>query len=327
MTFDPFSYPGPSSSGARFRDPAVGGGRDGRGDRRDRGRQGPAVPGGRWEDARSQAHRDPIVWAYDPSVQEGCDSHSRVDRPRAADHAADPSAGGPDPYDYGPAPRARGPYDYGPAPRARGPYDYGSDPGDPGYDYGADPRDEDPYDYDGPDSDYSRRGPHRTRHHRKLRAAARLFDVLMYARRLESSYYGPDPCGPAPYDYDPGPVPRDPYYGPGPWCPPRYVPYRYPPRPLYQHPPRYVPYRYALRRKSKVAAGLLGIFLGCFGAHNFYLGYTSRAVAQLLITLLSFGLLVPVSVLWGFIEGIIILCARPGQPPWGVDAHGVPLTS
>ena len=88
MTFDPFSYPGPSSSGARFRDPAVGGGRDGRGDRRDRGRQGPAAPGGRWGDARPQAHRDPIAWAYDPSAQEGCDSHSRVDRPRAADYAA-----------------------------------------------------------------------------------------------------------------------------------------------------------------------------------------------------------------------------------------------
>ena len=82
-------------------------------------------------------------------------------------------------------------------------------------------------------------------------------------------------------------MPRDPYYGPGPWCPPWYVPYRYPPRPLYQYPPRYVPYRYALRRKSKAAAGLLGIFLGCFGFHNFYLGYTGRAVAQLLITLLS----------------------------------------
>ena len=303
MTFDPFSYPGPSSSGARFRDPAVGGGRDGRGDRRGRGRQGPAAPGGRWGDARPQAHRDPIAWAYDPSAQEGCDSHSRVDRPRAADYAADPFAGRPDPYDYGSAPRARGPYDYG-----------------------SDPRVEDFYD-DRPDPDYSRRGPRRTRRHRKLRAAARLFSVLMYARRLESSYYGPGPYGPAPYDYGPGPVPRDPYYGPGPWCPPRYVPYRYPPRPLYQYPPRYVPYRYALRRKSKAAAGLLGIFLGCFGFHNFYLGYTGRAVAQLLITLLSIGLFAPVSALWGFIEGIVILCARPGQPPWGVDARGVPLTS
>ena len=286
MTFDPFSYPGPSSSGARFRDPAVGGGRDGRGDRRDRGRQGPAAPGGRWGDDRPQAHRDPIAWAYDPFAQEGCDSHSRVDRPRAADYAADPFAGRPDPYDYGSAPRARGPYDYG-----------------------SDPRVEDFYD-DRPDPDYSRRGPRRTRRHRKLRAAAGLFNVLMYARRLESSYYGPGPYGPAPYDYGPGPVPRDPYYGPDPW-----------------YPPRYVPYRYALRRKSKVAAGLLGIFLGCFGAHNFYLGYTGRAVAQLLITLLSFGILAPVSVLWGFVEGIVILCARPGQPLWGVDACGVPLTS
>ena len=283
MTFDLFLHPGLSLGGARFHDPVAGGG----------------CLGG----VQSQAHRDPIAWAYDPSVQEGYDSHSRVDRPRAADYAADPSAGRPDPYDYRATPRARSPYDYG-----------------------ADPRVEDFYD-DRPDPDYSRRGPRRTRRHRKLRAAARLFSVLMYARRLESSYYGPGPYGPAPYDYGPGPVPRDPYYGPGPWCPPRYVPYRYPPRPLYQYPPRYVPYRYALRRKSKAAAGLLGIFLGCFGFHNFYLGYTGRAVAQLLITLLSIGLFAPVSALWGFIEGIVILCARPGQPPWGVDARGVPLTS
>ena len=199
MTFDPFSYPGPSSSGARFRDPAVGGGRDGRGDRRDRGRQGPAAPGGRWGDARPQAHRDPIAWAYDPFAQEGCDSHSRVDRPRAADYAADPFAGRPDPYDYGSAPRARGPYDYGSDPRVEDFYDDRPDP-----DY---------YD-DRPDPDYSRRGPRRTRRHRKLRAAAGLFNVLMYARRLESSYYGPGPYGPAPYDYGPDPVPRDPYYGP-----------------------------------------------------------------------------------------------------------------
>lgn len=36
-----------------------------------------------------------------------------------------------------------------------------------------------------------------------------------------------------------------------------------------------------LTPKSKIAAGLLGIFLGCFGVHNFYLGYTGKAVAQL----------------------------------------------
>ena len=43
--------------------------------------------------------------------------------------------------------------------------------------------------------------------------------------------------------------------------------------------------------KSKIAAGLLGIFLGAFGVHNFYLGYTGKAIAQLLITLLSCGVL------------------------------------
>ena len=91
--------------------------------------------------------------------------------------------------------------------------------------------------------------------------------------------------------------------------------------------PGYPAGAYVADQKSKVAAGLLGIFLGCFGAHNFYLGYTGRAVAQLLITLLSFGLFAPVSVLWGFVEGIVILCARPGQPLWGVDARGVPLIS
>lgn len=59
--------------------------------------------------------------------------------------------------------------------------------------------------------------------------------------------------------------------------------------------------------KSKIAAGLLGIFLGAFGVHNFYLGYTGKAVAQLLITILSCGTLSVVSAIWGLIEGIMIL--------------------
>ena len=40
-------------------------------------------------------------------------------------------------------------------------------------------------------------------------------------------------------------------------------------------------------QKSKLAAGLLGIFLGCFGVHNFYLGNTGKAVAQLLLTVIG----------------------------------------
>ncbi len=62
--------------------------------------------------------------------------------------------------------------------------------------------------------------------------------------------------------------------------------------------------------KSKLTAGLLGIFLGAFGVHNFYLGYTGKAVAQLLITLLSCCGLGAVSSIWGLVEGILILCGN-----------------
>lgn len=59
--------------------------------------------------------------------------------------------------------------------------------------------------------------------------------------------------------------------------------------------------------KSKIAAGLLGIFLGALGIHNFYLGYKGKAVAQLLISVLSCGILSPISATWGLIEGILVL--------------------
>ena len=45
-------------------------------------------------------------------------------------------------------------------------------------------------------------------------------------------------------------------------------------------------------QKSKLAAGLLGIFLGCFGVHNFYLGNTGKAVAQLLLTVIGWILII-----------------------------------
>lgn len=59
--------------------------------------------------------------------------------------------------------------------------------------------------------------------------------------------------------------------------------------------------------KSKVVAGLLGIFLGWLGIHNFYLGYIGKGIAQLLLTVLSLGFLSWVAGLWGLIEGILIL--------------------
>ena len=72
--------------------------------------------------------------------------------------------------------------------------------------------------------------------------------------------------------------------------------------------------------KSKIAAGLLGIFLGGFGVHNFYLGYTGKAVAQLLITLLTCGFGAFISSIWGLIEGILILTGSIN-----VDGAGIPL--
>ena len=72
--------------------------------------------------------------------------------------------------------------------------------------------------------------------------------------------------------------------------------------------------------KSKVAAGLLGIFLGAFGVHNFYLGFTGKAVAQLLLTILSCGALSFVSAIWGLIEGIMVLTGSIKT-----DGKGLPL--
>ena len=73
--------------------------------------------------------------------------------------------------------------------------------------------------------------------------------------------------------------------------------------------------------KSRLAAGLLGILLGCLGIHNFYLGYTGKAVGQLLITVLSCGTLGIVSGVWGLVEGIFYLTGK-----YNTDANGVPLT-
>lgn len=70
--------------------------------------------------------------------------------------------------------------------------------------------------------------------------------------------------------------------------------------------------------KSKLAAGLLGIFLGAYGIHNFYLGFTKKAVIQIIVSLVTCG----VGGLWGFIEGIMILCDKIN-----VDANGKRLKS
>ena len=81
--------------------------------------------------------------------------------------------------------------------------------------------------------------------------------------------------------------------------------------------------------KSKMAAGLLGIFLGSFGVHNFYLGYTSKAVTQLVLSLIGIllscvfvGIFLTMGIwIWGLVEGIMILSGKINT-----DAQGNPLS-
>ncbi len=68
--------------------------------------------------------------------------------------------------------------------------------------------------------------------------------------------------------------------------------------------------------KSKLVAGLLGIFLGGFGIHRFYLGYTGIGIIQIVVTICTCG----IGHLWGFIEGILILVGNINK-----DAQGNPL--
>ncbi len=80
--------------------------------------------------------------------------------------------------------------------------------------------------------------------------------------------------------------------------------------------------------KSKIAAGVFGILLGHFGVHNFYLGYTSKAVTQLVLTIVGIVLsciiigsfLVLGIYIWGLVEGIMILAGKIDT-----DANGIPL--
>lgn len=84
----------------------------------------------------------------------------------------------------------------------------------------------------------------------------------------------------------------------------------------YQQPYQQAGYQMGVQPKSKIAAGLLGIFLGGWGVHNFYLGYTSKAVIQIVVSLCTCG----VGAIWGFVEGIMILAGSINT-----DADGRPL--
>jgi TM2 domain-containing membrane protein YozV len=62
------------------------------------------------------------------------------------------------------------------------------------------------------------------------------------------------------------------------------------------------------RAAGKIPAGVCGILLGSLGIHKFILGYTGAGLVMLLVTVLSCGLLSPVTYIIGLIEGILYLC-------------------
>ncbi len=66
--------------------------------------------------------------------------------------------------------------------------------------------------------------------------------------------------------------------------------------------------------KSKLVAGLLGIFLGSIGVHKFYLGDSKAGIIRIVVTVVTLG----IGGIWGFIEGIMIL-VNGGQDVNGVD--------
>lgn len=61
--------------------------------------------------------------------------------------------------------------------------------------------------------------------------------------------------------------------------------------------------------EKKLAAGLLGILLGTFGANKFFLGYTKEAIIQIVLNIVTCG----VATVLPLIEGIIYLTMSDEQ--------------
>ena len=72
---------------------------------------------------------------------------------------------------------------------------------------------------------------------------------------------------------------------------------------------------YPVSSRNKVIAGLLGICLGAFGAHRFYLGFIGIGILQIVLSCVTLG----IAGLWGFVEGILCLSGQMR------DVDGLPL--
>lgn len=156
-------------------------------------------------------------------------------------------------------------------------------------------------------------------------SAAQPYNPNPYASQQPAQpFYGQPTYGQADYTQSAQP----PYYQQQ--AQPRYE------QPSYNQPPIYAQQTYyqaaqqqpgyGYAQKSKIVAGLLGLFLGGLGVHNFYLGYTGKAVAQLLLTLIGWIILIGpiISGIWALIESVLILCSSYGSN-WHRDGRGQEL--
>ena len=79
-----------------------------------------------------------------------------------------------------------------------------------------------------------------------------------------------------------------------------------------------------VEQKSKIVAGLLAIFVGALGIHNFYLGNTTKGLIQVLVSIIggiiTCGIATTAIGIWAFVEGILILVGSINT-----DARGIPL--
>jgi len=75
-------------------------------------------------------------------------------------------------------------------------------------------------------------------------------------------------------------------------------------------PPQLVNYYQTEKPKTRVIFVLLGIFLGIFGAHNFYAGYTKKGGLQLVTTILTVPYAAIIAWLWAvvWVWAIIEIC-------------------
>lgn len=68
-----------------------------------------------------------------------------------------------------------------------------------------------------------------------------------------------------------------------------------------------------LSNRYRVIYILLALFLGCLGIHNFYAGYFTRGIIQLLLSLLTLGMASTIVMIWALIEILTVKIDPSGK--------------